>query len=125
MKRVVVTGIGAVTPIGNNINAYLEGLRNGVSGANLITHFDASNFKTQFACEVKGLDIENLVDRREARRMDLFSIYGAISSDEAIADAGLEPEKLDLDRVGVIWGSGIGGLKSLEVEIEEIGRAHV
>ena len=119
MKRVVVTGIGAVTPIGNNINAYLEGLRNGVSGANLITHFDASNFKTQFACEVKGLDIENLVDRREARRMDLFSIYGAISSDEAIADAGLEPEKLDLDRVGVIWGSGIGGLKSLEVEIEE------
>ncbi|MCB0584017.1 MAG: beta-ketoacyl-ACP synthase II [Phaeodactylibacter sp.] len=119
MKRVVVTGIGALTPIGNNIKAYLEGLQNGVSGANLITHFDASNFKTQFACEVKNLNIEELIDRREARRMDLFSIYGAISSDEAIADAGLDPETLDLDRVGVIWGSGIGGLKSLEAEIEE------
>ncbi|MCB0567166.1 MAG: beta-ketoacyl-ACP synthase II, partial [Phaeodactylibacter sp.] len=119
MKRVVVTGIGALTPIGNNIKAYLEGLQNGVSGANPITHFDASKFKTQFACEVKGLDIEQFIDRREARRMDLFSIYGAISSDEAIADAGLDPEKLDLDRIGVIWGSGIGGLKSLEAEIEE------
>ncbi len=119
MKRVVVTGLGALTPIGNNIKAYLEGLQNGVSGANLITHFDASNFKTQFACEVKGLDAEAFIDRREVRRMDLFSIYGTISSDEAIADAGLDPEKLDLDRIGVIWGSGIGGLKSLEAEIEE------
>ena len=119
MKRVVVTGIGALTPIGNNIKTYLQGLQNGVSGANPITHFDASNFKTQFACEVKELDIEQLVDRREARRMDLFSIYGTISSDEAITDAGLDSEKLDLDRVGVIWGSGIGGLKSLEAEIEE------
>lgn len=118
MKRVVVTGIGAITPIGNNIKAYLEGLQNGVSGANLITHFDATNFKTQFACEVKGLDAEQFIDRREVRRMDLFSIYGAISADEAVADAGLDPERLDLDRVGVIWGSGIGGLKSLEAEIE-------
>ena len=108
-----------MTPIGNNIKTYLQGLQNGVSGANPITHFDASNFKTQFACEVKELDIEQLVDRREARRMDLFSIYGTISSDEAITDAGLDSEKLDLDRVGVIWGSGIGGLKSLEAEIEE------
>lgn len=119
MKRVVVTGLGALTPIGNNIKAYLEGLQNGVSGANPITHFDASNFKTQFACEIKELDAEAFIDRREARRMDLFSIYGTISSDEAIADAGLDPEKLDLDRIGVIWGSGIGGLKSLEAEIEE------
>ena len=119
MKRVVVTGIGAITPIGNNIKAYLEGLQNGVSGANPITHFDASNFKTQFACEIKGLDVEQFIDRREARRMDLFSIYGTISSDEAVADAGLDPEKLDPDRIGVIWGSGIGGLKSLEAEIEE------
>lgn len=119
MKRVVVTGLGALTPIGNNIKAYLEGLQNGVSGANPITHFDASNFKTQFACEIKNLDAEAFIDRREARRMDLFSIYGTISSDEAIADAGLNPEKLDLDRIGVIWGSGIGGLKSLEAEIEE------
>ncbi|MCB0579770.1 MAG: beta-ketoacyl-ACP synthase II [Phaeodactylibacter sp.] len=118
MKRVVVTGIGAITPIGNNIKAYLEGLQNGVSGANLITHFDATNFKTQFACEVKGLDAEQFIDRREVRRMDLFSIYGAISADEAVTDAGLDPERLDLDRVGVIWGSGIGGLKSLEAEIE-------
>ncbi|MCO6492570.1 MAG: beta-ketoacyl-ACP synthase II [Phaeodactylibacter sp.] len=118
MKRVVVTGIGAITPIGNNIKAYLEGLQNGVSGANLITHFDATNFKTQFACEIKGLDAEQFIDRREVRRMDLFSIYGAISADEAVADAGLDPERLDLDRVGVIWGSGIGGLKSLEAEIE-------
>ena len=89
-----------------------------MSGANLITHFDATNFKTQFACEVKGLDAEQFIDRREVRRMDLFSIYGAISADEAVTDAGLDPERLDLDRVGVIWGSGIGGLKSLEAEIE-------
>lgn len=119
MKRVVVTGLGALTPIGNNIKAYLEGLQNGVSGANPITHFDATNFKTRFACEIKGLDPEQFVDRREIRRMDLFSIYGIISSDEAIADAGLGPETLDPDRAGVIWGSGIGGLKSLESEIEE------
>lgn len=119
MKRVVVTGLGALTPIGNNIKAYFEGLQNGVSGANPITHFDATNFKTRFACEIKGLDPEQFVDRREIRRMDLFSIYGIISSDEAIADAGLGPETLDPDRAGVIWGSGIGGLKSLESEIEE------
>lgn len=118
MKRVVVTGLGAVTPIGNNIKSYLEGLQNGLSGANPITHFDASNFKTQFACEVKDLDTSS-IDRREQKRMDKFALYGMISSDEAIQMAGLDPEKLDLDRVGVIWGSGIGGLRSIESEIEE------
>jgi len=117
MKRVVVTGLGAVTPIGNNIEAYLDGLQKGLSGANIITHFDASNFKTQFACEVKDLDTSS-IDRRELKRMDNFALYGTIASDEAIAQSGLDPEQLDLDRVGVIWGSGIGGLRSLETEIE-------
>lgn len=117
MKRVVITGIGAVTPIGNNKSAYLEGLQNGVSGANPITHFDATNFKTQFACEVKDLDTEH-IPRRELKRMDNFALYGDISADEAIADAGLADAELDPDRVGVIWGSGVGGLRSLEAEIE-------
>ncbi len=119
MRRVVVTGLGALTPIGSTLNDYLDGLRQGVSGANQITRFDATNFKTRFACEVKDLNISDFIDRREARRMDNFSIYGLIASDEAIANAGLEPDKLDLDRVGVIWGSGVGGLQSLETEIEE------
>lgn len=118
MKRVVVTGLGAVTPIGNNKDAYLEGLQKGISGANIITHFDASNFKTKFACEVTDLDTSS-IHRREIRRMDLFAVYGTLSTDEAIQDAGLDPEKLDLDKVGVIWGSGIGGLRSLEKEIED------
>ena len=119
MKRVVVTGLGAITPIGNTAQAFLEGLQNGVSGANLITHFDASQFRTHFACEIKDMDLEQVIDRRELRRMDTFSAYGLISADEAVTDAGLDPEKLDLDRVGVIWGSGIGGLTSLEAEIAE------
>lgn len=119
MNRVVVTGLGAVTPIGNNIQAYTEALRNGVSGANLITHFDASNFKTKFACEIKDLQAEKVIDRRELRRMDDFAVYGMVSTDEAMKDAGIDPEKEDPVRVGVIWGSGIGGLKSLEKEIEE------
>ena len=118
MKRVVVTGLGAVTPIGNNKDAYLEGLQKGISGAKIITHFDASNFKTKFACEVADLDTSS-IHRREIRRMDLFAVYGTLSTDEAIQDAGLDPEKLDLDKVGVIWGSGIGGLRSLEKEIED------
>ena len=119
MNRVVVTGLGAVTPIGNNIQAYTKALRDGVSGANLITHFDASNFKTKFACEIKDLQAEAIIDRRELRRMDDFAVYGMVSTDEAMKDAGVEQEKEDPARVGVIWGSGIGGLKSLEKEIEE------
>ena len=118
MKRVVVTGLGALTPIGNSLKEYLEGLQNGVSGANPITHFDATNFKTTFACEVKNFNAAERLDRKEVRRLDKFAIYGVAAADEAIADAGLDPEKLDLDRVGVIWGSGIGGLESLEKEIE-------
>lgn len=119
MKRVVVTGMGAITPIGNTVPAYLEGLRNGVSGANPITHFDAEQFKTQFACEVKNFDPADFIDRREVRRLDRFSHFAMVSADEAIADSGLSDilEKLDLDRIGVIWGSGVGGLGSLEEEI--------
>lgn len=119
MKRVVVTGLGALTPIGNNVKAYLEGLQKGVSGANPITHFDASQFKTQFACEIKNFDPGDFMDVKEARRMDNFSIYAMVAADEAVQDAGLDLEKLDHDRVGVVWGSGIGGLRSLEKEIEE------
>lgn len=119
MKRVVVTGLGALTPIGNNVKAYLEGLQKGVSGANPITHFDASQFKTHFACEIKNFDPGNFMDVKEARRMDNFSIYAMVAADEAVQDAGLDLEKLDHDRVGVVWGSGIGGLRSLEKEIEE------
>jgi len=119
MKRVVVTGLGALTPIGNNLQEYLEGLQNGVSGANPITHFDASQFKTQFACEIKNLKPEEFIDAREVRRLDNFSIYALVCADEAMIDSGLDISKLDVDRVGVIWGSGIGGLRSLEKEIEE------
>lgn len=119
MKRVVVTGLGAVTPIGNSLSEYLHGLQNGVSGANLITHFDASAFKTHFACEIKNLDAEAVIDRRELRRMDNFAIYGMCSTVEAMAHSGIDVEAINLDRAGVIWGSGIGGLTSLEKEIED------
>lgn len=117
MRRVVVTGLGALTPIGNNLNAYLEGLQKGVSGANRITYFDPENFKTQFACELKDFDATEFIDRREVRRLDRFSIYAMVAADEAVKHANLDPEKLDLERVGVIWASGIGGLRSLEEEI--------
>ena len=119
MKRVVVTGIGAVTAIGNNIKDYFDGLSNGVSGANLITHFDATNFKTQFACEVKDLNVTDFIERREARRLDPFTQYALIATDEAMQNSGLDLEKIDLDRAGIIFGSGIGGLGSLEANIEE------
>lgn len=123
MKRVVVTGLGALTPIGNNIEEYLAGLQSGTSGANLITRFDTTNFKTHFACEVKNFDPADTLDHREARRMDDFTQFAMVAAIEAMKDAGLEEEdalaKLDLDRAGVIWGSGIGGLRSLEKEIED------
>lgn len=122
MKRVVVTGIGAVTPIGHSISEFRSGLQQGMSGANLITRFDASQFKTQFACEVTDLDVTQYIDRREARRLDLFSQFALIAVSEAMHQSGLEDEgqlsAIDRDRAGVIWGSGIGGLRSLEVEIE-------
>jgi 3-oxoacyl-[acyl-carrier-protein] synthase II len=118
MRRVVITGIGAVTPIGHNISEYLEGLKNGVSGACPITQYDASNFKTQFACEVENFNYNDFLDRKEARKMDRFTIFAMVSADEAIQMAGLDSEKLDLDRVGVIYASGIGGLKTLQDDIE-------
>ncbi len=117
MRRVVVTGLGALTPIGNNLQAYLDGLQNGVSGANRITHFDPENFKTQFACELKDFDATEFVPRREVRRLDKFSVYALVAAQEAVQHAGIDPEQLDLDRSGVIWASGIGGLESLEEEI--------
>ncbi len=119
MRRVVVTGIGAITPIGNTVPQYLEGLQKGVSGANIITHFDASRFKTQFACEVKNFDVNEFFDRREARRNDPFAIFGLVAAAEAFADSGLDTGQLNLDRCGVIWGAGIGGLGTLEKEIED------
>ena len=118
MRRVVVTGLGAVTPIGKTLNAFREGLKNGVSGAGPITQFDCSLFKTQFACEVSDLDISDHFGRKEARKLDRFTQLAIIAADEAIADSGiLDVDNLDVDRVGVIWGAGIGGLKSISDEI--------
>ena len=118
MRRVVITGIGALTPIGNNIPEYIEGLKKGKSGAVNITHFDASKFKTQFACELSGFDAASHLDRRELRRLDLFAQYALVTAAEAMEDSGLDLEKIDRDRAGVIYSSGIGGLISLEKEIE-------
>ncbi|MDX1331576.1 MAG: beta-ketoacyl-ACP synthase II [Robiginitalea sp.] len=116
-KRVVVTGLGALTPIGNNVEAYWEGLKNGKSGSAPITYFDTEKFKTKFACELKGYDPMDFFDRKEARKLDRFAQYALVSSDEAIADAGLDLEKLDKFRVGVIWGAGIGGLETFQTEV--------
>ncbi|WP_026236215.1 beta-ketoacyl-ACP synthase II [Pontibacter roseus] len=116
LKRVVVTGLGALTPLGNTVSEYWTGLTNGVSGAAPITRFDASKFKTQFACEVKGYVPENYFDRKEARKMDLFSQFALVVADEAVQDANLVEGNYDPDRVGVIWGSGIGGLRTFQEE---------
>ncbi len=118
MKRVVVTGIGALTPIGNTVNGYLKGLQEGISGANIITQFDASNFKTQFACELKDFNVGDFMNVREARRLDRFTILADISATEAMENSGLDLESINHDRVGVIWGAGIGGLSTLETEVE-------
>ncbi|GAB1445430.1 MAG: beta-ketoacyl-ACP synthase II [Cyclobacteriaceae bacterium] len=117
-KRVVITGVGALTPIGNTREAYWEGLRNGKSGAAPITRFDASKFKTRFACELKGFDVSNFMDRKEARKMDPFAQYAMVVADEAIKDAHLPLGDLNPDRVGVIWGSGIGGLLTFQEEVK-------
>ena len=121
-KRVVVTGLGALTPIGNNVSTYWTNLAAGVSGAGPITKFDASKFRTQFACEVKGLDVNEFIPRQEARKMDPFAQYAVVVADEAVKDAGLNLESIDLDRAGVIWGSGIGGLKTFEDEVKNYAR---
>ena len=115
-KRVVVTGLGALTPIGNNVSDYWSNLIKGVSGADYITRFDASLFKTQFACEVKGFDPESIMNRKEARKLDLFSIFAMATAHEAMEDSKIDLEKINLDRAGVIWGSGIGGLKTFQEE---------
>lgn len=115
-KRVVVTGLGAITPLGSNVNDYWTNLINGVSGAAPITRFDASKFKTRFACEVKGFKVEDYFDRKEAQRLDAFSQYGIAASVQAVTDAGLDKEGIDKNEVGVIWGSGIGGLDTFQTE---------
>ena len=119
MKRVVITGMGAITPIGKTLEAYWDGLKSGKSGAKEITLFDTTEFKTKFACEVEDFNAEEYINRREARRMDRFTHFGIISSDEAITDAAFDLEKVDLNRIGVIFGVGIGGLKTMEEEAEK------
>ena len=116
-RRVVVTGLGALTPIGNTLPDFWEGLLSGTSGAAPITYFNASKFKTQFACEVKDFNPQDHFDRKEVRKMDRFTQFAMVATDEAIADAGLNVDQIDKDRVGVIWGAGIGGLETFQNEV--------
>ncbi|NEN25281.1 beta-ketoacyl-ACP synthase II [Cryomorpha ignava] len=122
LKRVVITGLGALTPIGNTAHDYWEALTKGVSGAAPITRFDASKFKTRFACEVKNFNIQDHLDRKEARKMDPYAQFAMVVAEEAVRDSGLDPEKLDVDRIGVIWGSGIGGLQTFQDEVIEFSK---
>ena len=117
LKRVVVTGLGALTPIGNTVSEYWDGLTSGKSGANDITYFDTTHFKTKFACELKNFDPQNFMDRKLARKMDRFAQYGIVSSEEAIKDSRLIEDNVDKDRIGVIWGAGIGGLETFQNEV--------
>ncbi|HTN20607.1 MAG TPA: beta-ketoacyl-ACP synthase II [Pelobium sp.] len=117
LKRVVVTGLGALTPIGNTVPEYWDGLINGVSGAAPMTRFDTEKFKTKFACEVKNFVAEDYLDKKEARKLDPFVQYALVATEEAVKDAGLDFTKLDTNRIGVIWGAGIGGLKTFLDEI--------
>jgi 3-oxoacyl-[acyl-carrier-protein] synthase II len=118
MKRVVVTGLGALTPVGNNLHEYWEGLKNGVSGCDKITRFNTEKFKTTFACEIKGYDSQKYFDRKEANKLDLFTQYALIASDEAIADSGLDIDHIDKSRIGVIWASGIGGIETFYLAVK-------
>lgn len=122
LRRVVVTGLGALTPIGKTVSEFWENLSSGVSGAGPITRFDAEKFRTRFACEVTDFDPNNFMERREARRMDLVTQFALVASEEALQDSGLDIEKIDLDRAGVIWGSGIGGLKTFVDEVLYFGQ---
>ncbi|MGQ2984409.1 beta-ketoacyl-ACP synthase II [Flavobacterium sp.] len=117
LRRVVVTGLGALTPIGNTVEEYWNSLVNGVSGAAPITYFDTTHFKTKFACEVKNFKVEDFIDRKEARKMDRYAQYALVSTEEAVKDANFDFDRLDKDRVGVIWGSGIGGLETFQEEV--------
>ena len=119
MRRVVITGMGALTPIGNNAKEYADGLLNGKSGAGPITRFDASLFKTRFACEIKDLVLNDFLDRKASRRMDPFTQYAMVVCEEAMQHSGLDVENIDLDRAGVIWGSGIGGFETIEHDMTE------
>ena len=116
-RRVVVTGLGALTPIGNTLYDYWEGLIAGESGANYITYFDSNLFKTQFACELKNFDALDHMDRKESRKYDRFAQYALVSTAEALEDANLRLDKLNKDRIGVIWGAGIGGLETFQNEV--------
>jgi len=122
LKRVVVTGLGAVTPIGNSVEDYWTGLANGVSGAAPITLFDTSKFKTKFACEVKDWEVADFIDRKDARKMDRYTHFAMVSSHQAIEDSGLDLDGIDKRRAGVIWGSGIGGLKTFQEESIAFGQ---
>lgn len=121
LKRVVVTGLGALTPIGNTLADYWDGLRNGKSGCKPITYFDTEKFKTKFACELDGYDPSEFFDRKEMRKLDRFAQYALVSSDEAILDSGLDLNSIDKFRVGVIWGAGIGGLETFQNEVLNFG----
>jgi 3-oxoacyl-[acyl-carrier-protein] synthase II len=122
LKRVVVTGLGALTPLGNNVNEYWENLLAGISGAAPITQFDASKFRTKFACEVKNFEPTDYLDRKEARKIDRFTQFALVVSDQAMADAGLNKENINPDRIGVVFGSGIGGLITFQHEVTEFAK---
>ncbi len=117
LKRVVVTGLGAITPLGNSVNELWDNLINGVSGAAPITHFDTTNFKTKFACEVKNYNPTDFFDRKEVKKLDLFAQFAMVAAEQAILDSGIDPQQVDCDRVGVIWGAGIGGIYTFQEEI--------
>jgi 3-oxoacyl-[acyl-carrier-protein] synthase II len=122
LKRVVVTGMGALTPLGNTVQDYWDGLINGVPGADMITLFDASKFRTKFACEVKGFEPTRFLDKKEARKIDRFTQFALVVSDQAMADAGLTKENINPDRVGVVFASGIGGLITFQHEVTDFAR---
>ena len=122
LKRVVVTGLGALTPIGNNVPEYWANLLSGESGAAPITHFDASNFKTRFACEVKKFNVTDYIDRKEARKQDPYTQYAVVATSEAMKDSNIDLAAIDLDRAGVIWGSGIGGIKTFYDEVSAFAK---
>ena len=122
LKRVVVTGLGAITPLGNNVNDYWKNLVNGVSGADMITLFNAEKFRTKFACEVKGFDATEFLDRKEARKIDRFTQFALVVSDQAMNDAGLHKDNINPDRIGVVFASGIGGLITFQHEVQEFAK---
>ncbi len=126
LKRVVVTGLGAITPLGNNVSDFWKNLVDGVSGANPITRFDAEKFKTKFACEVKNFDPTQYFDRKEVRKLDPYAQFALVAADEAVKDGGFNFDELDTDNIGVIWASGIGGIETFMEEMKNYvtGKLH-